>query len=277
MNKTFAFMLTTLVVALTGGGLVWWALDRGDQPAGTARSAPSSSQDRQGMNSAGGEGNDGSMQQGLVSDISKPASGAGVAQRDVSAGSPSLQPAEGAVLNVSNPQTGNIAPGGAVPPSQIEIGKLPKQATMVDDVVVPIPSEIFLVLDKIGKPNWAVVLRPLKRVVGAGGSPEDMALLLGSVIGEGFIAVEAESPSEVKKIGRSVQNLARALGVEKTVTRRAGAIIQSAERRNWTQVRKELDGALEDGRAAMIELSSEPRAQLVSLGGWLRGSRQWRR
>jgi hypothetical protein len=68
-----------------------------------------------------------------------------------------------------------------------------------------------------------------------------------------------------------VQNLARALGVEKTVTRRAGAIIQSAERRNWKQVRKELDGALEDGREAMIELSSEPRAQLVSLGGWLRG------
>jgi hypothetical protein len=38
------------------------------------------------------------------------------------------------------------------------------------------------------------------------------------------------------------------------------------------EVRRELDLALADVRQAMIELNSEALAQLVSLGGWLRGT-----
>ena len=38
------------------------------------------------------------------------------------------------------------------PPAQIDLGKF-QQATQIDNVVVPVPAEIFLVLDKIGTPN----------------------------------------------------------------------------------------------------------------------------
>jgi hypothetical protein len=37
-------------------------------------------------------------------------------------------------------------------------------------------------------------------------------------------------------------------------------------------VRSELDGALQDVRAAMAELGDDDLAQLVSLGGWIRGT-----
>ena len=36
----------------------------------------------------------------------------------------------------------------AEPPAHIDVSKLPSQSKMIDDVVVPVPSEIFGVLDK---------------------------------------------------------------------------------------------------------------------------------
>ena len=67
-------------------------------------------------------------------------------------------------------------------------------------------------------------------------------------------------------------NLAKALGVGKEVTKRTNSILGFADKSDWAGVRKELDGALSDVKAAMIKLDSEPLSQLVSLGGWLRGT-----
>ena len=156
------------------------------------------------------------------------------------------------------------------PPQHIDVSKLPGQATVVDNVIVPVPSEVFGVLDKLGSPNWHEVLRPTKS--NPTGERAQVALMLGSVIAEGFIAVEAQEGEEVKKIGRSVLNLAAAVGVRKSVTARSNAIIEAADKKDWESVRKELDGALQDVKQAMIELHDEHLAQLVSLGGWLRGT-----
>jgi hypothetical protein len=104
------------------------------------------------------------------------------------------------------------------------------------------------------------------------GDKEQTALVLGTVIAEGFIAVEAENVPEVKNIGNPVRNLAKALGVEKAVIRRANAIIEAADKKDWATVRQQLDGALSDVKGAMSELNSEDLSQLVSLGGWLRGT-----
>ena len=37
-------------------------------------------------------------------------------------------------------------------------------------------------------------------------------------------------------------------------------------------MREELDGALQDVRRAMVELGDDDLAQLVSIGGWIRGT-----
>src|SRR6202047_5630970 len=73
------------------------------------------------------------------------------------------------------------------PPSHADLSKFP--ATQLDDVVVPLPSEVFNVLDKLGSPNWGGQLREPK--VRNRGEREQIALLLGSVVAEGFVAVEA--------------------------------------------------------------------------------------
>ena len=156
------------------------------------------------------------------------------------------------------------------PKQHIDVAKLPQQATLVEDVIVPVPSEVFGVLDKLGSPNWHEVLQTEKP--SAPGPRAQTALLLGDVIAEGFIAVEAQEPEQVKKIGKKVLELSKALGVQKAVVARSSAIIEFADKKDWPRVRRELDGALSDVKQAMAELHDEELAQLVSLGGWLRGT-----
>ena len=161
----------------------------------------------------------------------------------------------------------------AEPAAHIDVSNLPAQSKMIDEVVVPVPSEIFAVLDKLGpRPNWAAVQHKMTGVAQPTGEQPQIALMLGTVIAEGFIAVEAQDANEVKQIGKSVLNLAQALGVAKKAQVRAKAITDAADAKDWAGVRKQLDRALEDVREAMVELNSEPLSQLVSLGGWLRGT-----
>jgi hypothetical protein len=104
------------------------------------------------------------------------------------------------------------------------------------------------------------------------GDQTEIALLLGAVIAEGFVAVKAEDTAEVKSVGRTVVILARGLGVEKAALRRSRSIIEHAEQGDWPAVRKEWDGVLPDVERGMRDLKSEQLAQLVSLSGWLRGT-----
>jgi hypothetical protein len=156
------------------------------------------------------------------------------------------------------------------PKQHIDVGHLPQQATVVEDVIVPVPSEVFGVLDKLGTPNWHEVLRTERP--GVPSARAETALLLGDVIAEGFVAVEAQDSEQVKKIGTTVLELSKALGVQKAVVARSAAIIEFADKKDWPRVREELDGALTDVKQAMDELHDDELAQLVSLGGWLRGT-----
>src|ERR1700758_2669048 len=136
------------------------------------------------------------------------------------------------------------------PPNHVDLSKFP--ATQLDDIVVPLPSEVFNVLDKLGTPNWQEQLRD--PIIKNRGEREQIALLLGSVVAEGFVAVEAADKGRVQQIGRDVLELARAIGVESTVLSRTNSIITKADAGNWVAVRRELDGALTDVKNAMIEL-----------------------
>lgn len=156
------------------------------------------------------------------------------------------------------------------PPGEGEI--LPQQSTAVKDVVIPVPREVFQTLDRFRDSNWRLV----QRLEIAQWRPRidstENALLLGVVIAEGFIAVGARDAVEVKSVGDAVRRFTRALGVERVALRRSRSIVEHAENGDWPAVRKELDGLLPEVQRGMKDLQSEPLAQLVSLGGWLRGA-----
>ena len=84
--------------------------------------------------------------------------------------------------------------------------------------------------------------------------------------------MEAQDSIEVKNVGNTVLALARALGVEERALRRSRSIMERADKKKWAAARKEWDRMLSDLEKGMIELRSERLSQLVSLGGWLRGT-----
>jgi hypothetical protein len=116
------------------------------------------------------------------------------------------------------------------------------------------------------------VQRKVNGVAKPFGERAQQALYLGTVIAEGFIAVEARDATEVKNIGNSVLSLSESLGVRKAVVTRANAIIAASDKADWPLVRKELDGALNEVKEALNQLKSQDLADLISFGGWLRGT-----
>src|SRR3982751_5389818 len=77
-------------------------------------------------------------------------------------------------------------------PARIDVQKV---STTVENVVVPRPDEVFGALNKLGGVNWKDYVRTDR-----GSNFTDrarIALLLGSVIADGFIAVQAEDTPAV--------------------------------------------------------------------------------
>src|SRR5438045_3092759 len=156
---------------------------------------------------------------------------------------------------------------GAQAPQHIDIKQLSKT---VEDVVVPLPNEIFGALNKLGAVNWKEHVRSDK---GTNFTERPrIALLLGAVIADGFVAVQAEDAPAVKDIGQRVLALSKGIGVGNSITPHAKAIIEAADKRNWENVRQELDRTQNSVQQAMNEVHDEKLSQLVSLGGWLRGT-----
>ena len=118
-----------------------------------------------------------------------------------------------------------LCANAAQAPQQINIKQL---STTVEDVVVPLPNEIFGALNKLGTVNWRAHVRSDK---GPNFTERPrIALLLGTVIADGFIAVQAEDAETVKDIGQRVTALAKGIGVGNSITPHAKAIIEAADK-----------------------------------------------
>lgn len=141
---------------------------------------------------------------------------------------------------------------------------------VVDEVVVPVPSEVFAVLDKLGEPNWKHEIRSLE--VPATSDRTKLALLFGNVVAEGFVAVQAEDKEAVKEAGKDVISIATALGLTKAVRPHAQAILDAADKNDWKAIRKEFDQTQKTVKDTMEEMKDLDLSQCVSLGGWLRGT-----
>ncbi len=107
------------------------------------------------------------------------------------------------------PLTGGLALFGSAPAAgTTAAAKFP--GYVVDEVVVPVPSEIFAVLDKLGSPNWKDEVRKTKLPDST--DRMELSLIFGEVVAEGFVAVQAQDKQAVEDIGRDVINLVQEAG-----------------------------------------------------------------
>ena len=144
------------------------------------------------------------------------------------------------------------------------------RATKTDTLTIPTPGELFAALSKPGKPNWANQYRgPIPMTYS---NRAQIALNLGGLIADGFIAVEAEDSQQVKNIGTDIIKLAKALGVSENVLSRGKSINEFAEGSEWSALQEELEATQNEVKTSMQSNRDQDFVILVSLGGWIRGT-----
>ena len=179
-----------------------------------------------------------------------------------------LRPALSAALLLAGSLPLTAAPQGTKGVEEFDPLAFPGK--VVDDVIVPVPSEVFSVLDKLGEPNWNAELR--KQDIPNTSDRTKLSLLFGYTVAEGFVAVQAQDKEAVKDIGHDVISLSKSLGLSKSVLPHAQAILDAADKGNWSAIRKEFDQTQKTVRDTMEQMKDMDLSQCVSLGGWLRGT-----
>ena len=157
----------------------------------------------------------------------------------------------------------------AGPEAVLDLKKFP--GALVEQVVVPVPSEIFSVLDKLGEQDWSGEISLPNRKTSA--DRVRLALVFGCTVAEGFVTVEAEDKKAIQDTGRKVLRLADTLGLQDAVLPHSQSIIDSAQNGDWNAVRRGFDQTQATVKQTMEKMRDEQIADLVSLGGWLRGTR----
>ena len=159
-------------------------------------------------------------------------------------------------------------------PAEVAVPQLSQetleQAVKDDTFSVPTPGELLAALNKVAKPNWQAQYR--KPIPTAYTSRPQIALNLGGLIADGYIAVEAEDSQQVKNIGKDIMTLAKALGISEDVLRRGKSIEDFAENNEWSTLKEELDATQNEVKLAMDEQHDQELTTLVTLGGWIRGT-----
>jgi hypothetical protein len=145
-----------------------------------------------------------------------------------------------------------------------------KNAASVDSLTVPTPGEFFKAIEKGGKPNWTSQYRPPVSIKST--DRAQMALNLGTLIADGYIAVEAHDGQQVKNVGKDVLALAKKLSVSQSVLARSASITQFAETDAWDQLNEELEATQNEVKKALEENRDTDLITLVSIGGWIRGT-----
>jgi hypothetical protein len=155
-----------------------------------------------------------------------------------------------------------------------EPGRLPAEqlakAIRLDSISIPTPGELFAALEKPGKPNWVGQMRgPIATTYK---NRAQIALNLGSLIADGFIAVEAKDSQQVKNIGTDIIKMAKALGVSENVLSRGNSINEFAENDEWDALQEELEATQNEVKSSMQTHRDQDLVILVSVGGWIRGT-----
>jgi hypothetical protein len=145
-----------------------------------------------------------------------------------------------------------------------------EKAIRLDAISIPTPGELFAALEKPGKPNWVGQMRG---PIGTNyKNRAQIALNLGGLIADGFIAVEAKDSQQVKNIGTDIIKLAKALGVSENVLSRGNSINEFAENNEWDALQEELEATQNEVKSSMQTHRDQDLVILVSVGGWIRGT-----
>jgi hypothetical protein len=143
-----------------------------------------------------------------------------------------------------------------------------RSAVFVETVALPSPGEFLLAVDKQFDPNWSQLVKA--SVPATTTRREQLALQLGVLLADSYVAIEAQDGQAAKNAGRDLIATARKLNVGQNVLARGQSIADIADRADWRTLREELDAMQNDIRLSMQEQNDHALLVFLMTGSWVR-------
>ena len=132
----------------------------------------------------------------------------------------------------------------------------------------PSITKIFNQLDELPAIPEDYVLRKRTEKL-----PTDAGLLameMGYLLADGFIAVRSGHMNDVKPIALDLTRYGNALGVGDKMNAHSASLLENAEKGQMEQFKKNLAATQSDVNAELTSLKDPDLAHLIALGGWVR-------
>jgi hypothetical protein len=97
------------------------------------------------------------------------------------------------------------------------------------------------------------------------------SIQFGALVANGFVATIARQKQLIIDTGRALIREANTLSAGGRLTNRSKSLFELSDRGDWQGLREELNATQEDVENSMLDLKDGELADLISLGGWLRG------
>ena len=147
-------------------------------------------------------------------------------------------------------------------------GSLSNQELGINVYTAPSIAEIFNQLDDLPAIPEELVLRarPEKLSTEAG----RLALEMGYLMADGFIAVRSGHMNDIKPIALELVRYGKALGVGDKMNAHSASLLENAEKGQIAEFKKNLASTQGDVNAEFAALRDPDLAHLIALGGWVR-------
>ena len=132
----------------------------------------------------------------------------------------------------------------------------------------PSISKIFAQLDDLPAIPDEYVLRPRPEKLST--EAGQLALEMGYLMADGFIAVRSGHMNDIKPIALDLVRYGKALGVGDRMNAHSASLLENAEKGQIEEFKKNLAATQEDVNAEFVSLRDPDLAHLIALGGWVR-------
>ncbi len=132
----------------------------------------------------------------------------------------------------------------------------------------PSISKIFAQLDHLPSipEDYVLRKRPEKLSTDAG----SLALEMGFLLADGFIAVRSGHMNDIKPIALDLSRYGKAMGVGEKMNVHSASLLENAEKGNLEKFKEILSATQNDVNAELMDLRDPDLAHLIALGGWVR-------
>ncbi len=138
----------------------------------------------------------------------------------------------------------------------------------VNIYTAPSISKIFTQLDGLPTIPDEYVLRQRKEQLST--QPGQLALEMGFLLADGFIAVRSGRMNDIKPIALDLSRYGKAMGVGERMNIHSASLLEQAEKGLLEQFKSTLAATQADVNAELIALKDPDQAHLIALGGWVR-------